>query len=212
MTCFSVLLRRYISQYLESGKESQLLMLEKKYLKGISSILAIAVFVLLNCFGCKAQVLQQTDTTKVNQYRVGKKDGLWRIYYQAGQLKTEGSYKADLKEGLHKEWANDGILLLEGLYENGKANGLMKWYHEGGHLAAEGNMKADIRVGDWKICDIEENGFCIAAHFKNGERDGVWKINHAHARDKLWKEQTWKEDRLVGEKCWDDNGNSIECE
>lgn len=174
---------------------------------------------------CKGQVVQEEsspakanstleigDVSALNKYKDGKKNGLWRTYYQTGQLKTEGRYSAGLKEGVHKEWAKDGILLLEGIYAQGKANGLMKWYHERGHLAGEGNMVDDIRVGPWKICDVEENGFCIEAHFKDGKRDGIWRINHEDANDKLWKEQTWKDDKVVSEKCWDKNGVEIACD
>lgn len=193
--------------------------------------LILMMLVLLNCFSCSGQVNQkenthtkpstQTERAKdskkrnnidLNQYQDNEKDGLRRAYHQNGQLKSEGSYMAGLKEGLHREWAENGILSVEGYYANGKANGLMKWYHERGHLAGEGKMIDDIRVGSWTICDIEENGFCIDAYFENGKRHGIWKIYHEHATDKLWKEQTFKDDKMVSEKCWDKNGESIDCE
>lgn len=209
--------------------------LEQIYIRSTFLILALAIFTLLNCIGCNGQLNQEKntqtkqnttlgiedtlkytaeiiDTVKLNQYKNGKKDGFWRTFHENGQLKEEGSYKVGLKEGLHKQWEDNGIILLEGIYSKGKANGLMKWYHEKGHLAGEGNMEDDIRVGKWKICDVEENGFCIEAYFKNGKRDGIWKINHENASDKLWKEQTWKDDKIVSEKCWDENGIEIECE
>jgi len=154
---------------------------------------------------------ENNDNDKLNQYKADKKVGIWKTYYENGQLKSEGSYVSGQKDGLHKEYENNGILLLEGFYTNGKANGLMKWYHERGHLAGEGNMVDGIRVGKWKICDIQENGFCIDANFKNGKRDGIWKIYHEHAKDKLWKEQTFQNDHMVSENCWDENGIEIEC-
>ncbi len=150
-------------------------------------------------------ILNNKDTSIEN-------DGLKRTHYQNGQLKSEGNYVDGLKEGLHKEWQENGVLELEGFYVKGKANGLMKWYHEQGHLAAKGNMIKDIRNGPWIICDVEENGFCIEAYFKDGRREGVWKINHENARDKLWKEQTWVDDKIVSEKCWDETGKEIDCE
>ncbi|MFK8163786.1 MAG: toxin-antitoxin system YwqK family antitoxin [Lewinella sp.] len=154
---------------------------------------------------------KHSGTEDLNKYRDGKKDGTWREYHENGQIKSEGSYTEGLKEGLHREWGDNEILLLEGYYAKGKANGLMKWFHERGHLAGEGNMVDGIRFGPWKICDIQENGFCIDAHFKNGKRDGVWKIYHENARDRLWKEQTFKEDKMVSEKCWDENGERVDC-
>ena len=150
-------------------------------------------------------------SSPINQYKNAKKEGFWKTYYPNGQLKTEGTYESDLKEGLHKKWEENGTLALEGFYTRGKANGLMKWFHEKGHLAGEGNMKDNVRVGRWKICDVEDNGFCIDAFFKEGKRDGIWKINHENARDKLWKEQIWEADKIVSEKCWDEKGKEIEC-
>jgi len=190
----------------------------------------VGLLVLVNCFACTNQANQnvskqaketvETNTTEtseyvdnliLNQYKNDKKEGLWKEYYENGKLKAEGSYAAGLKEGLHKEWANDGVLLLEGYYKKGKANGLMKWFQEKGLLAGEGNMIDDIRDGKWKICDIRKNEFCIEAFFKDGKREGIWKIYHEKAKDKLWKEQTWKNDKIVAEKCWDESGNKIEC-
>jgi len=156
--------------------------------------------------------LETGDSTMLNQYKDDKKDGLWRTFYQNGQIKSEGKYAVGQKEGLHKKWQEDGILSLEGFYSNGKANGLMKWFHEKGHLAGVGNMIDGIREGEWTICDVEENGNCIEAFFEKGKREGAWKIYHEDSTDKVWKEQTFKEDKMVAKKCWDENGKEIVCE
>ncbi len=213
----------------------------KKYLINTSSMVTIFLFTLLAGIACNGQgklpikppekpvphdklktTTEKTDSIvepnhstsaeKINQYKNGQKEGWWKTFYKNGQLKSEGRYTLGLKEGLHKEWQDNGILLLEGFYEKGKSNGLMKWFHERGHLAGEGNMKDGIRYGKWTICDVEENGFCIEAFFKEGKREGVWKIMHEQARDKIWKEETYKDDKLISEKCWDEKGNAIECE
>ncbi|MFZ1749465.1 MAG: hypothetical protein WAU01_04715, partial [Saprospiraceae bacterium] len=52
-----------------------------------------------------------TDNTVYNQYKNGKKDGLWKEFDKNSQLISEGNYM------------------------NGKANGLMKWYYEGNLVA-----------------------------------------------------------------------------
>lgn len=150
------------------------------------------------------------DNFNLNKYKNDEKHGLWREYYKNGQLKSEANYVEGEKEGMYREWLENGTKSVEGIYENGKANGLMIWYHEGGNVAGMGNMIGDIRVGKWKICDIEENGFCIEAYFKIGKRHGIWKINYVDV-DKLWKEQTFKEDQLISERCFDKKGKEIEC-
>lgn len=157
------------------------------------------------------EVKKDIEDVAVNQLKDGEKDGLWRAFHKNGLLKSESNYVAGLKEGIHREWDDSGVLLVEGQYANGKANGLMKWFHEHGQLAGEGNMVDDIREGPWKICDIQENGFCIDAFFTNGKRDGVWKIYHDQTRTKIWKEQTFKDDEVIAEKCWNDEGKVIIC-
>jgi len=127
----------------------------------------------------------EIDTSIYNQYKDGKKEGLWKELDKNGQLTAEGYYK------------------------NGKANGWMKWYHKGS-LMAEGNMINDKRNGPWRICDVHDPLFCIEANFKEESREGLWKIYHENGT--LYKEQTWKEDRPIAEKCWDDKGNVITCE
>lgn len=195
----------------------------KDLLSVFSNATCFVLFMLLTAASCTGQEPEKSALPKetvmsesvmgkkVNQTENGLKEGLWRKFHENGQLSAEGEYSADLKEGLHRQWQKNGTLLLEGWYENGKANGLMKWFHEGGHLAAVGNMVNDVREGDWKICDIEENGFCIQAHFDNGKRSGVWTINHATAHDKLWKQQIWKDDKIVSEECWNEQGEPIKC-
>jgi len=195
--------------------------------------LTLLSFVILSTLNCGRQVNQQekkktqeAEVTKQNTEKItnvidsevlnlnkeSKEAKLFKKYHQNGQLKSEGNYIGDLKEGLHKEWDEHGILSLEGFYANGKANGLMKWYHEKGHLAGAGNMINGIREGEWRICDVEENGSCIDAFFVNGSREGKWRIYYENASEKIWKEKTWKDDKLVSEKCWDKKGKEIDCE
>jgi antitoxin component YwqK of YwqJK toxin-antitoxin module len=62
----------------------------------------------------------------------GKKQGLWKCYYDDGKLQQEGNYENDKKEGV---W---------------------KLYHSNGKLAAEGTYKADQEKGKWRFYD--DNG------------------------------------------------------
>ncbi|BDS10429.1 toxin-antitoxin system YwqK family antitoxin [Aureispira anguillae] len=149
------------------------------------------------------------DSLILNQYKNGKKEGVWREFYEKGRLRSEGVYKDGKKEGLHREWWKNGELSLEGTYENGTANGLMKWYNEKGRLVAVGKMIEDKRSGPWKICDVHDASLCIDANFKADKREGRWKIYEGN--NEVWKEQLWKNDRLVSEKCKDKKGKAVIC-
>jgi antitoxin component YwqK of YwqJK toxin-antitoxin module len=152
-----------------------------------------------------------SDSSEINQMRAGQKMGLWKTFYANGQPKNEGYYAAGLKEGVHKAWEQDGTFSEEAEFTAGKQTGETRWYHPQGHLAASGQMVDGVREGPWVICDIEENGFCIDAFFKNGKRSGVWKIYHDVDHKKLWKEQTFENDRVVSERCWDEYGILVTC-
>jgi antitoxin component YwqK of YwqJK toxin-antitoxin module len=126
----------------------------------------------------------ELDASIHNQYKDGEKDGLW------------------------KEMDKKGRMLSEGYYKNGKANGWMKWYYKG-VLTAEGNMIENKRNGPWMICDVDDTSSCIEANFEDESREGVWKSYYDNG--KLYKEQTWKDNQPIAEKCWDEMGNSMTC-
>lgn len=152
----------------------------------------------------------KTDSTQLNQYRNGKKEGVWRDYYKNGKLKSESNYSEGIKKGVCKEWWETGKLWTEGIYVNDQANGLMKWYNDQGILVASGNMTNGKRDGAWYICDVHSLSNCITANFKMDKKVGIWKIYHDNG--KLWKEQNWANGVIVYQNCWDENSVKIDCE
>ena len=133
-----------------------------------------------------------------------KKRGLWKYYYENGQLKEEGGYKDDKKEGLWKHYYEDGILELEINHENNKIYG--RWYYENGQLKKEGGQIDYIHNGLWKHYyedgvlerEIEhtENGWNSTRYYNNGQLKG--KLNFK------------KENNTLSEKYWDKDSNEIE--
>ena len=73
-------------------------------------------------------------------YKDGKKDGLWKYYYDTNQLREEGNYQDGKREGLWKYYIL-GQLRTKGNYENGKKEGFWKHYYPNGKLREEGNFK-----------------------------------------------------------------------
>lgn len=49
----------------------------------------------------------------------GLKQGVWKDFYQSGNIKTERSYKDDMLHGYYKEYDNRGKLTITMLYDNG---------------------------------------------------------------------------------------------
>ncbi len=187
----------------------------------------ILIILILNYYGCSGQIKnKEGKSTKVvvgkvvknslsidsihyNQYQNEQKHGVWREHYRNGKLKSESNYAKGKKEGLCKEWWETGNLWTAGIYKNGTANGLMKWYNDEGMLVAEGNMVNGNRNGKWKICDVHLASNCIEANFKDEKKVGIWHVLHENG--KIWKEQNYKDDKIIAEKCWDEKGVEIQC-
>ena len=85
----------------------------------------------------------------------------------------------------------------------------MKWYHAKGHLAGEGPMKEDKRHGLWKVYGVEDGNLYAEVYFKKGKQLGILKTYHENGQ--MSRENSWKNNKVVSEKCWDENGNEIDC-
>jgi antitoxin component YwqK of YwqJK toxin-antitoxin module len=80
-----------------------------------------------------------------------EREGLWRLWYENGQLSQEGNYLNGKAEGLWRLWHENGQLSLEGNYLNGKAEGLYRLWHENGQLSEEGNYLNGKVEGLWRF-------------------------------------------------------------
>jgi antitoxin component YwqK of YwqJK toxin-antitoxin module len=75
------------------------------------------------------------------------------VYYQNKQVKMDGKFKDEEREGLWKAWYENGNLWSEGEYKAGKRNGPGVAYHPNGKKYIEGMYRDDARVGAWKFYD-----------------------------------------------------------
>jgi len=96
-----------------------------------------------------------------------------------------GKYINGKKDGIHKEWYDDGQIQSELEYENGKQTfkKYMKLWYDNGQLMYEGKYNGDKRYG------------------KSYWWDG-----------KLKNEVIIKGDTIYSKKCWDFESNEINCE
>lgn len=177
-------------------------------------ILIIASFILLSCSGQEGSIKKKpqivtSDSTEFIKDSVKELSISDKIDSMKIDTSIYNQYKDGKKVGLWKEVDKNGVLLSEGYYKNGKANGWMKWYYKG-ILMAEGNMINDQRNGPWTICDVHDPSACVNAYFENESREGLWKTYHENGV--LSKEQTWKNNQPIAEKCWDEKGTLIACE
>ena len=67
-------------------------------------------------------------------YHSNTKEGLYREWYENGQIEYLGNFKDGLRDGLCKGWYKNGQLELEEHWLNGQLNGNVKYWNEQGNL------------------------------------------------------------------------------
>lgn len=91
----------------------------------------------------------------------GLKEGLWKDYYEDGAtIRREVLYKNGQENGSWKSFWPDGSLMWEGVFRNGKFLGSEKEINQ---------LLNDEPEGWWEIWD---EGSLIRAFYKNGKREG----------------------------------------
>jgi len=114
----------------------------------------------------------------------GKKDGKWTEWYESGQLRFAETYKDGELDGKSTYWHENGQKRYEATYKDGKIDGLWTLWYENGQKWVE-----------------------IA--YKNGRKDGLHTGWHENGQKR--SETTFKDGELISGKCWDEDGNEIDC-
>ncbi len=130
------------------------------------------------------QVVEEGD------YVSGKKEGIWKQYWNNGKVKSEITYKGNLQMGYAKIYYKNGTVSEEGIWLNGKWEGNYKYYYENGQVSHDWNFVGGKREGVQKY------------YFENGQinYDGEWKNG---AENGVLKEYN-EEGQLVAEKAFND--------
>ena len=87
------------------------------------------------------------DIKSIVPFFYGRKNGLFRRYYDSGNLMMAVKYRNNLRQGVEKVWWDDGKLKLTRNWVNGKKNGLCKVYNRDGIITNKCNFKDDNLEG-----------------------------------------------------------------
>lgn len=101
------------------------------------------------------------------QYAKGKKDGVWRIYFQTGQLHKEGTMKEGKDHGRYREYHPNGNMQYEYFYEIGKKTGKWLSWYENGVPYTERQFVNDQLHGKIYVWD-EEGKLAKEYDYRNG--------------------------------------------
>jgi antitoxin component YwqK of YwqJK toxin-antitoxin module len=105
---------------------------------------------------------------------LGKKQGVWKFYSEAGNIIWEVVYLDDIKHGISKRYFSESRLMRETEYKYGIREGIYRRYYLNGQLKQEGEYESNKRSGKWTNLfssgNVQSEGLYI-----NGVKDGVWK-------------------------------------
>jgi len=112
-----------------------------------------------------------------------------------GKLTSIDTYKDGVLNGLSKEWHINGILVREETYDNGLIMKSKKWYGNGGKIEKEEvwvKNEEGIRTGTVK-----------EYYWENSQLQSIKEYSH--------KNLFYEDIKLISQKCWDENGENIDC-
>ncbi len=109
----------------------------------------------------------------VTDYANGKRNGMYRLYYDNAKIQEESWFRDDLKNGISR-WNNkSGQKLCEYNYKLGNFDGIQKTFYENDTLQSVTNYKDNKLSGESK--EYYRNGqLKLTGNYLNGQKDGAW--------------------------------------
>ena len=168
-----------------------------------------------------------------SEWRNDKKNGFFKFYYSNGELKEHQNWKDDVQNGFYKTYYSNGQLHEHLNYLNGKREGEFMIYDSGGNKTIEGEYKNDISVfiryfySNNRIKQEQslnsnnekhgpqrwwyENGQLeLEMFYTNGVIDGVSTSYYLGGKREY--QYVVKNGKLISTKCWNEDGQKIDCE
>jgi antitoxin component YwqK of YwqJK toxin-antitoxin module len=103
----------------------------------------------------------------------GRKKGMWKNFYNTGELKSEGNYENGVKQGKWTYFFKEGNIEQTGEYENGRLNGSWTWYFRNGTVEREEEYYNGREEG--MFIEYDESGKIITkGEYFDGEKEGEW--------------------------------------
>ncbi len=104
----------------------------------------------------------------------GLRQGLWKEFYETGELRSEGHYQNSNPTGSWKFYFQDKQIEMTGAYnKKGQKTGEWIWYYANGQPMIMENWEAGFLQGDYTEYDEEGNEISKGV-YEYGEKDGSW--------------------------------------
>lgn len=151
--------------------------------------------------------LYDSDTLRVEYYKMGKLDGKRTEYFPGSKIEKEVNYKEGLLHGSFIIYNKDGIVLQDLNYYQGKKDGVCQYYYEEGSLLSVENWSKGVKSGEFKTFYIQGHIQSKESYNKRGERHGDFEERFPN--DKVKRTAIYKKGKLVEEHIFDEYGNEI---
>jgi len=196
----------------------------KKILIPISALVIIALIYILFTLGVFSNekdkekgpsIVSQTDLNIIDKiaYKKGNKtpftgfvESKWNNAARSIKEKTE--YTDGLKNGSYKSYYDNNSINEEGSYLNGKKIGLWVLNSKDGKKMSETRYSNGKKNGKEVIKNIDGNVVSNKV-YKNGKEISGKVYTYYSGTDKIKREITYKDGRIVNEKMWSANGDRI---
>ena len=155
------------------------------------------IILIFCCLKLSAQNSTNNDT--VNQRdEYGRKQGHWIIYDKNNpEIKAEeGVYKDNRKEGVWKAWYQDGQLKNEITYRNNRPYGTAVFYYQDGSISEKGVWQKDKWIGEYKYYNENGTPKYEFNYNEKGEKSGVQKYYYENGA--LMYEGEWENGKKSG--------------
>lgn len=104
----------------------------------------------------------------------GLRQGLFKEFYENGQKKSEGEYLNSKKVGEWVYYYPDGKIEQRGRFDrNGKPDGEWIWYYNNGNIWRQENYLSGEREGEYREFDVNGREIVKGQYIEN-EETGVW--------------------------------------
>jgi antitoxin component YwqK of YwqJK toxin-antitoxin module len=106
----------------------------------------------------------------------GDYQGLWKLYYDTGELKAEGEFENSNRIGEWVFYHKNGEIEHRAKYVDGLPQGRWTWYFDNGNLRREEYYRRGKEDGESIEYDIEGNEIS-RGEYVSGYKDGEWFYN-----------------------------------
>lgn len=101
----------------------------------------------------------------------GRPNGLWKWYYETGELLREETFRGGKENGWLIEYSDTGSVITKGEFVDGLEEGV--WFIEIGDHYEEGEYQSGLKMGPWKHTYLSNNKIRFEGEYFDDLEEGV---------------------------------------